>query len=97
MIHFGELQQAVVTSRRNQSPVSIRIRFLELRPNLPRVLRDALTEVFVTNADLGGNKEARLEDKENRTEQDVRALNPKPGFREQSLNIMMISLNARDL
>lgn len=61
VIHFGELQQAVVTSRRNQSPVSIRIRFLELRPNLPRILRDALTEVFVTNADLGGNKEARLE------------------------------------
>ncbi len=61
VIHFGELQNAVMTSRRNQSPVSIRIRFLQLRPGLPRVLRDALTEVFVTNAEHGGNKEARLE------------------------------------
>lgn len=61
VIHFGELQKAVVTSRKNQSPVSVRIRFLELRENLPKVLRDALTEVFVTNANLEGNKEARLE------------------------------------
>jgi hypothetical protein len=61
VIHFGELQKAVVTSRQNQSPVSIRIRFLELRENLPKVVRDALTEVFVTNADSQGNKEARLE------------------------------------
>ena len=61
VIHFGELQKAVITSREKKSPVSIRIRFLELRPNLPKVLRDALTEIFVTNADLQGNKEARLE------------------------------------
>lgn len=61
VIHFGELQKAVVTSRRNQSPISIRIRFLELRPNLPKVLRDAAMEVFVANANPEGDKEARLE------------------------------------
>jgi hypothetical protein len=61
VIHFGELQKAVMTSRRNQSPISIRIRFLELRPNLPKVVRDSVTEIFVTNADPGGNKQARLE------------------------------------
>ena len=32
VIHFGELQKAVMTSRQNQSPVSIRIRFLEPAP-----------------------------------------------------------------
>ena len=61
VIHFGELQEAVVRSRRNQSPVSIRIRFLELRANLPKVLRDATIELFVANAHAGGAKEARLE------------------------------------
>lgn len=61
VIHFGELQKAVMTSRQNQSPVSIRIRFLELRPNLPKALRDAATEIFTANAETEGNKEARLE------------------------------------
>jgi hypothetical protein len=61
VIHFGELQEAVVTSRRNRSPVSIRIRFLELRQNLPKVLRDAAMDLFVTNANPQGDKEARLE------------------------------------
>ena len=61
VIHFGELQKAVMTSRKNQSPISIRIRFLELRPNLPKVLRDAATEVFVANSVTEGDKEARLE------------------------------------
>ena len=61
VIHFGELQNAIMTSRQNQSPVSIRIRFLELRPSLPKVLRDAATELFITNSDNQGNKEARLE------------------------------------
>ena len=61
VIHFGELQKAVMVSRRNQSPISIRIRFLELRPNLPKVLREAATEIFLANANPEGNKEARLE------------------------------------
>jgi hypothetical protein len=61
VIHFGELQEAVMISRRNQSPISIRIRFLELRPNLSKTLRDAATEIFVANANPEGNKEARLE------------------------------------
>ena len=61
VIHFGELQKAVMVSRRNQAPVSIRIRFLELRANLPKVLRDAATDIFVANANPEGNKEARLE------------------------------------
>ena len=61
VIHFGELQKSVVESRRNQSPVSIRIRFLELRANLTKVLRDAATDLFVANANPEGNKEARLE------------------------------------
>jgi hypothetical protein len=61
VIHFGELQKAVVLSRRNQSPISIRIRFLELRANLSKALRDAATDIFVANANSEGNKEARLE------------------------------------
>lgn len=61
VIHVGELQKSVMESRRNQSPISLRIRFLELRPNLPKALRDAATEVFVANANPQGNKEARLE------------------------------------
>lgn len=61
VIHFGELQEAVIISRRNQSPISIRIRFLELRENLSKILRDAVTELFVANANPTGNKEARLE------------------------------------
>ena len=61
VIHFGELQEAVVISRRNRSPISIRIRFLELRPNLPKVLRDAAMDLFVSNANPQGDKEARLE------------------------------------
>jgi hypothetical protein len=61
VIHFGELQRAVMVSRRNQSPISIRIRFLELRPNLSKALRDAATELFVANANPEGNKQARLE------------------------------------
>ena len=61
VIHFDELQKAVVASRRNQSPISIRIRFLELRGNLPKVLRDAAVEIFAANADPEGNKQARLD------------------------------------
>jgi len=61
VIHFGELQKAVTVSRRNQSPISIRIRFLELRPNLTKALRDAATDIFVANANPEGNKQARLE------------------------------------
>ena len=61
VIHFGELQKAVMISRRNQSPVTIRIRFLELRDNLPKVLREAAADLFVANANPEGNKEARLE------------------------------------
>lgn len=72
VIHFGELQNAVKTSRLNQSPVSIRIRFLELRPNLPRVLRDAALEVFAANADPAGNKEARIEYKLATLEKELR-------------------------
>lgn len=61
VIHFGELQKAVMKSRKNQSPISIRIRFLELRPGLPKALRDAATEIFVANATTEGDKDARLE------------------------------------
>lgn len=61
VIHFAELQKAVITSRRNQSPISIRLRFLELRDNLPKALRHAATEIFTANANPGGNKQARLE------------------------------------
>jgi hypothetical protein len=61
VIHFGDLQKAVIASRRNQSPLSIRIRFLELRANLPEVLHAAAADLFVSNANPDGNKEARLE------------------------------------
>ena len=61
VIHFAELQNAVITSRRNQSPISIRLRFLELRANLPKTLRHAAAEIFTTNANPGGNKQTRLE------------------------------------
>jgi hypothetical protein len=61
VIHFGELQKAVIVSRRNRSPISIRIRFLELRPNLTKALRDAAMDIFVANANPEGNKQARLE------------------------------------
>lgn len=72
VIHFGELQKAVMTSRRNQSPISIRIRFLELRANLSKVLRDAAVEVFTANADSRGNKEARIEYKLATLEKELR-------------------------
>jgi len=72
VIHFGELQKAVMTSRCNQSPISIRIRFLELRENLSRVLRDAAVEVFAVNSDPKGNKEARIEYKLASLEKELR-------------------------
>jgi hypothetical protein len=72
VIHFGELQKAVMVSRRNQSPVSIRIRFLDLRPNMSKTLRDAATDVFVANANLEGNKEVRLEYKLATVERELR-------------------------
>lgn len=73
VIHFGELQKSVMTSRRNQSPISIRIRFLELRENLPNVLKDAAVEVFAANAEPEGNKEARIEYKLATLEKELRS------------------------
>lgn len=61
VIHFGELQKAVVTSRTNKSPLSIRLRYLELRPGLPDTLLEAATETFIANATATGDKGMRLE------------------------------------
>ena len=61
VIHFGELQKAVVTSRANKSPLSIRLRYLELRSGLPGALLEAATETFVANATATGDKGMRLE------------------------------------
>lgn len=61
VIHFGELQKAVVTSRANKSPLSIRLRYLELRPGLPDTLLEAATETFIANATATGDKGMRLE------------------------------------
>jgi hypothetical protein len=61
VIHFGELQQAVLASRRNKSPLSLRIRFLELRAGLERPLLEAISDTFIANTATEGDKERRLE------------------------------------
>jgi hypothetical protein len=61
VILLDELQKAAAMSRRNRAPLSVRLRYLELRANLPQSWREAAKEVFLGNAAVGGDKGEILE------------------------------------
>ena len=63
IIHLGELQKAALQSRKNQTPLSIPIRYLELRPTLPLTWSAAVKDLFLENAETTGDKTAKLENK----------------------------------
>ena len=63
IIHLGELQKAALQSRKNQTPLSIPIRYLELIPTLPLTWRAAVKDLFLVNAEASGDKTVLLEDK----------------------------------
>lgn len=63
IIHLGELQKAALQSRKNQTPLSIPIRYLELIPTLPLTWSAAVKDLFLVNAEASGDKTVLLEDK----------------------------------
>ena len=63
VVHLGELQKIVNTSQKNQSPLSLPIRYLELRPQLPDTWSAALKDVFFANAESNQDKTEVLEQK----------------------------------
>ena len=64
IIHLGELQKAALQSRKNQTPLSIPIRYIELRESLPLTWGASVKDLFLVNADFkGGDKTSALEEK----------------------------------
>ncbi len=62
ILHLGEIQKAVLHSRKNQSPLSVPIRYLELRDNLPATWTAAVKDLFLANAESSAEeKTLRLE------------------------------------
>lgn len=63
IIHLGELQKGALHSRKNKTPLSIPIRYLELRENLPATWSASIKDLFLVNADAKGEKTKLLEGK----------------------------------
>jgi len=63
IIHLGELQKAALQSRKNQTPLSIPIHYLELRSTLPLTWGASVKDLFLVNAETNGDKTVLLEDK----------------------------------
>ena len=63
IIHLGELQKAALQSRKNQTPLSVPIRHLELRPTLPVTWSAAVKDLFLQTAGAVGDKTKVLEEK----------------------------------
>ncbi|MCP5150295.1 MAG: hypothetical protein H6983_09915 [Ectothiorhodospiraceae bacterium] len=63
IIHLEELQRNAMLARRNKSPISVRLRYLLLRPNLPSGWLDCATAVFRFNAEVTDDKATLIEDK----------------------------------
>lgn len=63
IIHLGELQKAALQSRTNQTPLSIPIRYIELRETLPLTWSASVKDLFLVNADEKGDKTSALEGK----------------------------------
>ena len=72
IIHLGELQKAALQSRKNQTPLSIPIRYLELRATLPLTWGAAVKDLFLANAETDGDKTAALEEKMRILKEEVR-------------------------
>ena len=63
IIHLGELQKAALQSRKNQTPLSVPIRYIELRSTLPLTWSAAVKDLFLVNAETVGDKTSALEEK----------------------------------
>ena len=66
IIHLGELQKATLQSHKNQTPLSVPIRHIELRESLPLPWGASVKDLFVANAEVKANdKTHTLEEKLN--------------------------------
>jgi len=72
IIHLGEMQKAALVSRKNQTPLSIPIRFLELRRTLPEGWSAAVKDIFLANTEPSRDKTKPLEEKLQRLRQAIR-------------------------
>lgn len=61
VVHFGELQKGLVISRQNKTPLTVRIRFLEIREGISDAIRRVVRDLFLANAETEGDKSRRLE------------------------------------
>lgn len=73
VIELEELKRAILISRKNQSPVSLRIRHLELRDNLPKNWLGMIKEIFEVNLKAPNDKTERLENHLETLRREVRA------------------------
>jgi len=60
VVEIEELKKAVLISRKNHTPVSLRIRHLELQANLPQSWRDTIRRIFEVNLFPPSQKAASL-------------------------------------
>lgn len=73
IIHLGELQKAALQSRKNQTPISIPIRYLELRQPLPPTWGASVKDLFLANAETkSSDKTSALENKLETVREEVR-------------------------
>ena len=63
VLELDELKQAVWVSRKNQSPISLRIRYLELRESLPKAWKRRIREIFQVNLSPALGKSEAVEER----------------------------------
>ena len=64
IIHLGELQKAALQGHKNEAPLSVPIRYIELRETLPLTLSASVKDLFLANAEAKTTDETHaLEDK----------------------------------
>lgn len=63
IMHLGELQKAATESRNKQTPLSLPVRYLELREHLPETWSAAVKDIFLANAESVEGKAHVLEEK----------------------------------
>tara|TARA_Y100000588_G_scaffold238541_1_gene252243 strand:- start:132 stop:749 length:618 start_codon:yes stop_codon:yes gene_type:complete len=66
IIHLGELQKAALQGHKNEAPLSVPIRYIELRETLPLTWSASVKDLFLANAEVKTtDKTHALEDKLN--------------------------------
>lgn len=63
IVPLGELQKAAAQSRKNHTPLSLPVRYLELRKHLPDTWSAAVKDIFLANAESVEGKTEVLEEK----------------------------------